>query len=299
MFMWTDQWSQALSALSLLRTMDPTFRTKVRMSGIDYDAEAEPVAREAAAVQTGRLADYVAVTCLTWDELFGRKVALFARFYAEYHRVPKLNELFEDKKIGSMLSKFRSQRETMKPDLRLALDEAMPGWSVMNEAIMVGHAAALSEAEKLALLARFYALNHRVPKNAEMFEERNIGKMLTSFRTQRETMKHERRAALDEAMPGWSVMNEALVAAQSAKLSDAEKVALFSRFYAAHHRVPKWDENFEERKIGSMLSHFRRVCETMKPDRRAALDEAMPGWSAVNEARMAALAGSLTRPAEV
>ena len=39
-----------------------------------------------------------------------------------------------------------------------------------------------------------------------------------------------------------------------------------------------------------MLNVFRRQRLTMAPERRAALDAAMPGWNAVNEALVAACA---------
>ena len=206
------------------------------------------------------------------------KVALFKRFYAAHKRVPKYAERFEGKKIGSMLSGFRSQRERMAPERRQALDAAMPGWDAVNEARVAGIAAALSEAEKVALFARFYVAHQRVPKRGERFEDRNIGMMLNTFRTQRDHMVPECRQTLDAAMPGWAVMNDEILAKQ-----EAEKVALFARFYVAHQRVPKRGERFEGKKIGSMLNTFRNQRERMAPERRQALDAAMPGWAVMND----------------
>ena len=143
---------------------------------------------------------------MTLDELFAWKMALFGRFYAAHQRVPKCAELFEDRKIGKLLNYFRSQRDRMAPDLRAALDTAMPGWAAMNEARVAGIAAALSEADKVALFARFYAAHQRVPKHAELFEGKKIGAMLNTFRSQRDRMAPERRQALDAAMPGWAAV---------------------------------------------------------------------------------------------
>ena len=165
----------------------------------------------------------------------------------------------------------------------------------VNEALVAGIAAALTEEEKVALFARFYAAHHRVPKKEETFEGKKIGWMLNKFRNQRETMVPDRRAALDAAMPGWDAVNEAQVAGIAAALTEEEKVALFTRFYAAHQRVPKQAETFEGKNIGSMLNGFRGQRATMVPERRAALDAAMPGWDAVNEARVAAMAAAKQR----
>ena len=140
-------------------------------------------------------------------------MALFARFHVLKKRVPKRAETFEGHKIGVMLNTFRSQRLTMAPERRAALDAAMPGWDAVNEAKVAAIAAALTEAEKLALFTRFFALEKRVPKRAELFEGHKIGAMLHTFRSHRLTMALERRAALDAAMPGWDAVNEALVAA--------------------------------------------------------------------------------------
>ena len=285
MFMWAEEWGAALQALSLLRTMDVAFHTKVRVGSISYEAGAERASRELVVAETGRLADYVRVKCLTLEELFAWKVALFARFYALEKRVPKKAESFEGHKISKMLNGFRNQRQIMTPERRAALDAAMPGWDAVNEAQVAAIAAALPEAEKVALCARFHALEKRVPKKAETFEGHKIGSMLNAFRRQRQrqTMAPERRAALDAAMPGWDAVNEALVAGHAAALPEAEKVALFARFYALKKRVPKQAETFEGHKIGSMLDVFRRQHLIMAPERRAALDAAMPGWDAVNE----------------
>ena len=203
MFMWADERGAALQALSLLRTMDVAFHTKVRVGSISYEAGAERAVRELLVAETGRLADYVRVKCLTLDELFAWKLALFARFYVAEKRMPKQTETFEGHKIGKMLNVFRSQRQTMTPERRAALDAAMPGGDAVNEARVAGIAAALTEAEKVALFARFYALEKRMPKYAETFEGHKIGSMLNVFRSQRQTMAPERRAALDAAMPGW------------------------------------------------------------------------------------------------
>ena len=206
LFMWSEEWGAALNALSLLRTMDPTFHTKVRLGGVDYEAGAETAVRAAVDVQTGSLADYVGVKCLTLDELFAWKMALFTRFYAAHQRVPKRAERFEEQKIGAMLNRFRTQRDRMAPDRRAALDAAMPGWAAVNDAKVAGIAAALSEEDKVALFTRFYAAHQRVPKRAERFEEQKIGAMLNRFRTQRDRMAPERRQALDAAMPGWAAV---------------------------------------------------------------------------------------------
>ena len=296
MFMWADEWGRALQALSLLRTMDVAFHTKVRVGGINYEAGAgaERASRELVDVETGRLANYVRVKCLTLDELFAWKVALFARFFAAEKRVPKQKEQFEGHKIGSMMSAFRTQRATMAPERMAALDAAMPGWAAVDEARVAAIAAALPEAEKVALFARFHAAHARVPKQAELFEDKKIGNMLSNFRTQRATMAPERMAALDAAMPGWAAVDETKASGMAAALSEEEKVALFARFYAVEKRVPKRAETFEGRKIGNMLSKFRTQRATMAPERRAALDAAMPGWDAVNEAQVVGIAAALT-----
>ena len=299
MFMWSEEWGAALNALSLLRTMDVAFHTKVRVGSVDYEAGAERAVREVVGLQAGRLADYVAVKCLTMAELFERKVALFTRFYAANKRVPKQAEAFEGKKIGWMLGGFRKQRATMAPERRAKLDAAMPGWDTVDNAKVAGMAAALTEEERVELFARFYAAHQRVPKTAETFEGKKIGWMMNKFRGQRATMAPERRAALDAAMPGWDAVNEAQVAGIAAALTEEEKVALFTRFYAAHQHVPKQADAFEGKKIGSMLDRFRSQRATMAPARRAALDVAMPGWDAVNEAQVAAMAAALTEEEKV
>ena len=289
LFMWSEEWGAALNALSLLRTMDVEFHTKVRVGSVDYEACAERSVREIIGLQAGRLTDYVAAKCLSWDEIFARNVALFARFYAAHARVPKTTELFENQKIGLILNRFRNQRTKMAPERRATLDAAMPGWDAVDEARVAAIAAALTEEEKVALFARFYAAHQRVPKRAETFEGKKIGGMLGGFRNQRTTMASGRRAALDAAMPGWDAVDDPF----------SKNVALFARFYAAHQRVPKFAEAFEDKKIGMMLNTFRSQRATMAPERKAALDVAMPGWNAVDEAKVAGKAEALSEEEKV
>ena len=278
MFMWTDEWSDALNALSLLRTMDIAFHTKVGVSPVEYEANSNKTKRELNVSKTGKLSDYVSVTCLTLDELFDRKVELFKRFYEINKRVPTRLEKFEDKKIGIMLNTFRTKRHTMSDERREALNTAMPGWSNVDEALSAGIKASLSEADKIALFKRFYEINKRVPTRLEKFEDKKIGIMLNTFRKKRHTMSDERRVALNAAMPGWFNVDEAKSAGMKAALSEEEKIALFKRFYELHKRVPKQLETFEDKKIGIMLNTFRSNRDSMSDKRRAALDDVMPGW---------------------
>jgi len=302
LFLWTEDHSKALAALSLLRTMDPTFHTKVRVSRIEYDGGGERAVRDIVIVKTGQLADYVRVTCLTLEELFAWKMEVFKRFRAAHPgRMPTQKETFGDEKhkVGQWLSTYRSQRATMGTERRAALDAALPGWDVIDEVLSAGLKAALPEAEKMAVFARFRTAHPgRMPTQKETFgdEKHKVGQWLSTYRSQRTTMGAERRAALDAALPGWDVIDEAVSAGLKAALPEAEKMAVFARFRAAHPgRMPTRKETFgdEKHKVGAWLSQFRCDRTTMGAERRAALDAALPGWDVIDEAVSAGLKGAL------
>ena len=64
----------------------------------------------------------------------------------------------------------------------------------------------MSDDEKIALFKRFYTKHKRVPKTREQFDGKNIGSMLSQFRSafSKQTMSVQLRKALNSAMPGWS-----------------------------------------------------------------------------------------------
>jgi len=238
------------------------------------------------------------------------KMAVFARFRAAHPgRMPTQKETFGDEqhKVGKWLNTFRSKRTTMGEERRAALDAALPGWDVIDETLSAGLKAALPEAEKMAVFARFRAAHPgRMPTKNETFgdEQHKVGQWLSTYRSQRTTMGAERRAALDAALPGWDVIDETLSAGLKAALPEAEKMAVFARFRAAHPgRMPTRNETFgdEQHKVGKWLNTFRSKRTTMGAERHAerhaarhaALDAALPGWDVIDETLSAGLKAAL------
>ena len=73
LFLWADDWSLALNALSLMREEDTQFNKKIRMMSADYDTSQKAGVRNTVKIQTEEMEKYVSVNCVTADEVWNKK----------------------------------------------------------------------------------------------------------------------------------------------------------------------------------------------------------------------------------
>ncbi|WP_028245550.1 helicase associated domain-containing protein [Pseudoclavibacter soli] len=186
-----------------------------------------------------------------------RHVLDVSEFRAEHGRFPKQSE-----PEGRWLHKRRQAagRGDLSPERRALLDRQLPGWD-KTDAPQVRPFE-----DHLANVVSFLIEYGRFPKQSEP-----EGKWLHKQRREAylSNLLPERRAMLDQQLPGWDVPG------RSRDLPFRDHLANVVTFRTEHGRLPKKCEP-----EGEWLRGQRYAAKqgTLSPDRRALLDAELPGW---------------------
>jgi superfamily II DNA or RNA helicase len=101
LFIWTDDTSRVVNALSLLKEADPTFHSKMRVLHTDYDSSHQVSRREDVKTQMGELRNYLEVRCMTLAERWEVRRLEWVAQYERLNRVPKQKATDPDEKRAS------------------------------------------------------------------------------------------------------------------------------------------------------------------------------------------------------
>ncbi|MHB8318063.1 MAG: hypothetical protein ACYDEP_02355 [Acidimicrobiales bacterium] len=189
-----------------------------------------------------------------------------------------------EKRLAKFLNRTRTaarrkgnRSHTLTPERRAYLDEVLPGWAGDRSRIFKGN---------VDQLAAWVEANGRWPKQGAADQtEKRLVEFLYGTRTaargkggENQTFTPERRAYLDEVLPGW----------------EGDRSRIFKRnvdelaaWVEANGRWPKnGAADQTERRLVNFLSNTRTAARgkgnrshTLTPERRAYLDEVLPGWS--------------------
>lgn len=91
-FMWTDDWTPEVNALTMLKEMDGGFTAKVRALHADYDRSTDAATQAVEEIQTGELSRFVEVKCLSYAELLKRRCEELAQFAEEKGQLPAMSD---------------------------------------------------------------------------------------------------------------------------------------------------------------------------------------------------------------
>jgi superfamily II DNA or RNA helicase len=89
LFLWTDDRSKAVNALSLLKETDPTFHTKIHTTHVNYDKNEEKIQRQSNHTQMGELSTYMEVQCRTINERWEARRLHWVEQYERLGHPPK------------------------------------------------------------------------------------------------------------------------------------------------------------------------------------------------------------------
>lgn len=176
------------------------------------------------------------------DEVFVDRVSALKRFLWEHGRLPRTS----DGVLGRWLCTMRS---SASPEESLVLDTWVPGWrrSRHQELLVL----------RVARLSAFYGEHGRYPRPSESAD----GKWLTDQRTRASV---EVAAVLDRECPGWRGKSRRRVTFEVF-------VDELETFVSEHGRFPRRSDG----SLGVWLMNQR--CQASE-ERRAFLDERIPGW---------------------
>ncbi len=209
---------------------------------------------------------------VTADDRWYETAKQVADFISTHGRYPRVTASGEERHLGRWMETQRtnaSKGETrFTPERQSWLDEHLPDWS----------ATARDRWTETAQEVVDFATAHNRQPNARSDDgrERRLGQWLSSQRTAARagSLASERHTWLDEHMPGWGVGRD------EQWFTTAQQVVDFATAQARSPSMTATDE--DERRIGQWMANQRRDARKglarFTPERRAWLDEHLPGW---------------------
>ena len=131
LFMWCDEWSRVLNALTIMRQEDPAFHKKLRTMSANYDRLGELAVQRKMRAHAEELQAYAHVLCVTLSELWERGRSVWSEMHERLGRNPIHTAEEENERRSAAWCS--SQRKAYKKGLlakeRVLALQNTPGWS--------------------------------------------------------------------------------------------------------------------------------------------------------------------------
>ena len=124
-FLWCNEWSKAIDALTLFKQQDVKFHKKIACMRIDYDTQHKPVQRQKVVEQSESLMKYFDIKCMSLEDLWNIKLEKLKAFIANNdNQFPKRGA---DKSLYDWVQTQKNNYHGLEQDRKNTL-EAIEGW---------------------------------------------------------------------------------------------------------------------------------------------------------------------------
>ena len=172
------------------------------------------------------------------------KIELCKEFYNEYKRLPKINEIYKDFKIGKFIDNLkRGKNSHLKEEVE----------NIFNNKIYVKTILLKDDNEKLELCKSFYNEYKRLPKKNDTYKDFNIGNFI-------DCLKRGCNSYLKEEVE--NIFNTKIEAKHINLKDDNEKIELCKSFYNEYKRLPKDKEKYKDFNIGYFIYGLKQGCNS-------------------------------------
>ena len=274
LFLWTEEWSRAVNALTLMRQEDPLFHKKLRALSASYDRLGEPVMQSESRVRAEELQVYAKVRCLTIMEMFMKRVDERCAWYEKLGHEPRKNSRnYNEAASGRWLNNQRRLKNELPAD-RIAILEAVPGWSWGRPRLQRVYGE---------IAEGFCAMREKLGREPNERSSDPTEKFYAHWRRKQCSLKRKNelpadRIAILEAIPSWSWGKPYK---PRKKVAYGEVAAEFCAMREKLGREPsECSSDPEERFYAQWRDNQRRSKNKNKlPADRIAILEAIPEWS--------------------
>lgn len=266
LFVWTEEWSRAINALTLMRQEDLAFHKKLRTVSASYDRLGQPAVERETRTCTEELQAYSEVRCITLHEMWMRRVEEYREWYEKFGRKPSPKSLDPiEKKIAIWANNQHTQKNKgILPDMRTAILTKIPGWIWITKRTFK---RAVKEWHDM------YAILGRMPKITSPDPiEKNIAVWAHNQRSLKMSgnLSNERISILTTT-PGWS---------WSSRTKFNIMIEECRKWYEKFNRSPSTiSPDLFEKRIGQWVSSQRQLKQNGElSDERIAALSAINGW---------------------
>ena len=181
-FIYGDEFDEIANVLQILKYNDIDILSKVSVLCVDYDSAQCPA--EFAA--TEEFKKFI-IGLMNYEELWAFKLDLLKKFVSEFRVIPSKKDIYKNINIGSWCHAQRQQFKKNKiSENRIMQLNTIDQWYWKSEKQV---AEALDFDVWYAMLEKYIAKNHRIPKAKEQFEGQNLGKWCDHIRQKLKTNK--------------------------------------------------------------------------------------------------------------
>jgi hypothetical protein len=146
------------------------------------------------------------------------KVTLLVQFFNKFDRMPKSNEVYENRNLGNLFYKLKASKICISEDDKMLLEELGCYFSLE------------SVKEKLKVVLEFFSQKSRMPYKEEVFKNIEIEKFYRALRNDWVTISEEERLLLKA--------NEIPLKKDDVYQRNHEKVLVLVEFYEKFGRLP-------------------------------------------------------------
>ena len=194
-FLWCDEWSKAIDALTLFKQQDVKFHKKIACMSIDYDTQHEPVQRQNVVEQSESLMKYFDIKCISLEDLWNIKLEKLKAFIANNDgHFPKSSTAADS--LYRWVNRQKGNQDELEQD-RIVKLEAIEGWTWAKK-----KTTPKTWDERYDELKTFIVNNERFPNKSSTGAEKSLYEWMIK---QKSKDKHERdRIVKLEAIEGWA-----------------------------------------------------------------------------------------------
>jgi len=162
------------------------------------------------------------------------KIKLCKKFYNEFNRLPKTNEIYEEFNIYNFIYNLKNG---YNKDLKEKIEEIFNCKLEKNK---------LSDNELINLCKEYYIIFHQLPKRNTIYKNYNIGGFIEQIKDGHyNRLKNKIEEIFNCKIEKIKIM------------TNKEKIKLCEEFYNEFNRLPTYNEEYKNWKIGSFIRNLK------------------------------------------
>ena len=247
LFIWCEDWSKTINALSLLKESDIDFNKKIRIINRIYNDGSDKDKEKLVDEKTMELKKYITIKCMNIDEIWKMKYNMLKQYIAEHGKLPQQREEYLGCHLGAWCCTQRKQydKKILNVD-KIKQMEALIVWRWTEKK--------LPWDQLFNMLNTFMAKNKRMPKRNEIFQGYPLGAWQSKQKTKynNKTLDSD-KIQLFQAINGWKWAKKQKNKNQTWDAS----YTLLKEFVKENKIVPKRTDIYEGFRIGQWVGKQR------------------------------------------
>lgn len=258
LFIWCEDWSNAINALSLLKESDIDFHKKIRIMNGIYDDGSNKEKEKLVDEKTMELQKYMMVKCLSIEEKWELKYNLLIEFIGEHHKLPKKNDTYNGVNISGWCQEQKTTYKNgiMSNERKLKLEQ-IPLWLWREQQLRKPR----KWEDTFKVVQNFFEVHKRMPKKIERFDDVMIGNFCQLQKNYYNNGKlSNERIAKIEKLENWRWGDKQL----TKPFTFQESFEALNNFVKLYSRLPQQKDKYNDYSVGQFCCTQRLIYNSGK-----------------------------------